>query len=31
MEQEEAAVAKQRCGKHMSAVMNQHTTIEELV
>jgi hypothetical protein len=31
LEQEEAAIARQRQGKHVSAAMNQHTTIEELL
>jgi hypothetical protein len=26
-----ALVARQRCGKHMSAAVNQHATIEETV
>jgi hypothetical protein len=28
-EQAEAATARQRCGKHISAAMNQYTIIEE--
>jgi hypothetical protein len=28
MEQEEAAIARQRRGKHVSAATNQHATIE---
>jgi hypothetical protein len=31
VEQKEAAVAKQQCGKHVSATTNKHTTIEELM
>jgi hypothetical protein len=31
VEQEEVAIARQRSSKRVSAAMNQHTTIEELL
>jgi hypothetical protein len=31
VEQEELAVASQRCGKHVSAATNKHATTEDVV